>query len=277
MSARYVSAARLGEVRAELSERDEAVLRRVSTLRFVSGDQLARMHFEGSSARAARRALLRLVGLDCLVRLPRRVGGKQSGSRSFIYGLGATGQRLAMERGWLPARRTRRPYVPGTLFLGHALQVAELHSLLVEADRSGRIELLELSAEPACWRELRGIGTQRVLKPDSYVRLGVGNYEDSYWVEVDMGTEGSQTLDWKLKEYVAYEASGIEQEQRGVFPKTLWLVPDSQRAGIIEACIGRLSRPAQRLFAVTLFANALGVVANTPNVTSTQPGGCGQR
>ena len=259
-----------------LNDRDQAVLKTVSDLRFVSGDQLTRIHFShaadaAANGRAARRALVRLVRLDCLARLPRRVGGVRAGSAGFVHHLGLAGQRLAMLRGWQPERRGRRSQVPGTFFLNHTLAIAELHTLLIEADRSRRFELLELAAEPACWRSYGGIGGQRgmTLKPDSYVRLGVGDYEDSYFIEIDMGSEGSQTLDRKLQEYVAYEATGIEQDKRGVFPKSLWLAPDNDRVEVIERCIRRLRPEARELFAVALRADALDVVSGTSTNTPT--------
>jgi hypothetical protein len=264
MMARYVTKAVLGELQAQLTDHDLVVIRRVSGLRFVSGDQLARLHYDDSSARARRRALSRLVRLDCLARLPRRIGGGSNGSKHFVYFLALAGQRLAMGRGWLPTHRTRRPEVPGTLYLGHALQVAELHTLLVEADRQRRLELLALDGEPVCWRSDGGIGGQRrTLKPDSYVRLGAGQYEDSYFIEVDMGTEGSQALENKLRQYAAYQATGQEQAERGVFPKTLWLTPDAERAVVIEACVERLPRSAHVLFQVAPFKDAVRVVTNT--------------
>jgi hypothetical protein len=179
------------------------------------------------------------------------------------------GYRLAVRYGWQPERRRRRSDIPGTAFLHHSLVVAELHTLLREADRSRRVELLELSAEPSCWRSYGGVGAQagKTLKPDSYVRLGVGEYEDSYFIEVDRGTEGSATIERKLREYVAYEASGIEQEARGVFPRVLWLVPDASRAAAIGASIGRLPKASRELFAVALQADAVDVVSGTSTNT----------
>lgn len=270
----YVTAAVARDIGAHLTEHDLALLRSVFDLRFVSGDQLTRLHFAdgapAANARAARRALLRLTRLDVLERLPRIVGGVRAGSAGFVYRLGLTGQRVALEQGWLPDRRRRRSRIPGTLFLNHALQVSELHTLLHEADRSRRLELLELRAEPACWRELGGVGAQRViLKPDSYVRLGAGDFEDSYFIEVDMGTEGSRALDRQLKAYAAYHASGKEQAERGVFPKTLWLAPDERRVSAIEDCVKRLPHSARELFEVELFADAVQVVSNTSEVTHT--------
>ena len=266
MTARYLTAAVLRDLDAQLTEHDLAVLRRVSDLRFVSGSQLTRLHYAASdnpvvNARAARRALLRLVRLDVLARLPRPVGGVRSGSAGFVYYLGVGGQRLAMTRGWQPERRRRRSLTPGTLFLRHSLQVAELHTLLVECDRSRSIELLELDAEPACWRSYRAAGGQRcTLKPDSYARLGVGAFEDSYFFEIDRGTEGSRAVERQLRRYLAYYASGQEQAERGVFPKALWLTTTAERVRVIEDCVRRLPGQSRELFQVARFGDALAVI-----------------
>jgi hypothetical protein len=263
MSPRYVTNARLRELEAQLTELDERLLHQAAVLRFVTGNQLARMHFPNrdrqASARAARRALLRLVRLGLLARLPRAVGGVHSGSAGFIYRLSSAGQRLAIKRGWQAGHGRWRSHVPGMLFLAHALKVAELHTLLIEANRAGRLELLALEAEPVCWRKYGAAGEQRTLKPDSYLQLGIGDYEDSYFIEIDMGTEGSRAVDSKLAQYVAYAASG---SARVVIPKALWLVPDPERAEAVNACIERLSPPERELFAVAEFTEVLTVLEN---------------
>jgi Replication-relaxation len=271
MTARYLTAARLRELETALTVRDFALLQRVAGLRFVSGAQLTRLCFaEGddplADARTARRALLRLVRLDVLARLPRPVGGVRAGSAGFVYHLGLAGQRLAMNRGLLPERRGRRSHSPGTLFVRHALQVAELHTRLTEGDRSRRFELLELVAEPACWRSNGGIGGQRAtLKPDSYVRLGVGAYEHNYFVEIDRGTEGSRALVRQLQAYVGYHQSGREQTTHGVFPKVLWLALSDQRVGVIADCVQRLPRSSRELFGVVRFDAAVEVMVGANN------------
>jgi Replication-relaxation len=269
MSRSYLSAAAMRELEAKLTERDLAVLQRVSDLRFVSGSQLTRLCFTDSGdpaadGRAARRALLRLVQHGALARLPRSVGGVRSGSAGYVYRLGFGGQRLALMRDWQPERRRRRSLIPGTLFVRHALQVSELHTRLVESDRSRRFELLELSSEPACWRPYGGFDGQRqTLKPDSYARLGVGDYEHSYFIEVDRGTEGSRALTRQLQLYVAYYLSGAEQAERGVFPQVLWLAPDQHRADAIADCAQRLARADAELFLVAPFDQALAVMLAT--------------
>jgi hypothetical protein len=264
MTPRYLTAARLRELEATLTQQDFAVLQRVTGLRFVSGAQLARLCFADAddalaNARAARRSLLRLVRLGALGRLPRPVGGVRAGSAGFVYHLGLGGQRLAVARGWQPERRRRRSLSPGTLFVRHALQVAELHTRLTEGDRSRRFELLELAPEPSCWRSYDGNGGQRLtLKPDSYVRLGVGAYEHSYFVEVDRGTEGTRALADQMQRYVSYHRSGREQAEHGVFPKVLWTAASEQRASVIAETVARLPNASRELFEVVQFDAAVG-------------------
>ncbi|MGA9876794.1 MAG: replication-relaxation family protein [Solirubrobacteraceae bacterium] len=266
MTRRYVSAAVHREQVAQLVERDLAIIRWVSDLRFVTGSQLTRLCFADTddpvvNGRSARRALLRLVRLGLLERLPRQVGGVRSGSAGFIYHLGLSGQRLAHERGWQPERRRRRSLTPGTLFVRHALNVSELHTLLVESDRSRRFELLELVSEPTCWRSFSGTSGQRqTLKPDSYVSLGIGPYEDSYFIEVDMGTEGSLALERQLRLYIAYFESGAEQAERSVFPRVLWLMPDDRRVTAIADSVQRLRAGDRELFQVARFDQPLTVL-----------------
>lgn len=271
MSACYLTAARLRELAATLSDRDYAVLQEITALRFISGAQIARLCFADAdeptvNVRAARRALLRLTRLEVLERLPRPVGGVRRGSAGFVYHLAPAGQRLGIERGWLPERRTRRPQIPGRLFVRHALAVAELHTRLVGGERAGRFELLERSAEPTCWRNSKDRpGQPTVLKPDSYVRLGVGTYEDSYFIEIDRGTEGSRAIERQLSRYLTYHRSGREQAERGVFPKVLWLATEARRAEAIAELISGLSAAERELFAVTQFADALHVISGTGN------------
>lgn len=270
MSGRYLTTAAVRELAACLTARDLAVLKQVSDLRFVSGSQLARLCFTGNNdpsanARTARHALLRLTRLGVLTRLPRPIGGVRAGSAGYVYRLGLAGQRLAVARGWQPERRGRRSLTPGSLFLRHSLAVAELHTLLTEADRSRRVELLALTAEPSCWRSFDSLSGQATLKPDSYVRLGVGDYEDSYFIEVDRGTEGSRAIERQLSAYAAYHTSGREQAERGVFPKTLWLTPTAERVKVIEGCVQRLPTATRELFQVARFDQALTVITNTKN------------
>jgi hypothetical protein len=267
MTRRYVSGSALRDLLLQLTARDRRLIRSICELRFVSASQLDRMHGEpglsvASRARATRRALARLGSLDCIVMLPRRIGGGQSGSAQSVYRLGLAGQRIAIERGWLSAARTRRSAVPGSLFVAHALAVAEVHAQLVEADRGGRLALIERSAEPACWRSFGGIGSfaSRQLKPDSFVRFDAQDWEHSAFIEVDRGTEGSRTIARKLGAYLDYHRLGQEQERYGVFPKVQWLTTTPSRLGLIETEIEQLPKGGRKLFGVALLDDVVEAV-----------------
>jgi hypothetical protein len=259
MTARYLTKAGLDELTRQLGERDYAVLQVVTRLRFVSGNQLERLCFAGlgdpaAGARAARRGLLKLVELGLLERPERRVGGVRRGSAGFVYCLAPWGQRLAISRDWLPERRRRRSLVYGTLFVRHVLAVAELHVRLVEGDRAKRFELLELTAEPTCWRSYVVFGGQRLrLKPDSLVRLASGAWESSFFVEVDRGTEGTGALERQMRAYVDYHRCGQEQAEHGVFPRVLWLTPNARRAEAIVDAASRLPAESWQLFQAVPF------------------------
>lgn len=270
MSGRYVTRRRAEAVGEALSSRDLAVLKTVSELRFLTGSQVTRWHFADrgedrvAAARAARRALLRLVRLDCLARLPRRVGGVRAGSAGFVYSLGRAGYAVAVKERWQPEGSRRRSQAPGTLFLSHTLKVAELHTRVTLADRAGTFELLELAAEPACWRSYGGVGgsDQKTLKPDSLIRLAAGEWEFASFIEVDQATEGSRALRRQLLAYLDYHRTGLEQDRQGVFPRVLWATPDATRAAVIRAVIGELPKADRVLFAVAEFDAVLTTLAS---------------
>jgi hypothetical protein len=127
---------------------------------------------------------------------------------------------------------------------------------LVEAASAGDFELLERASEPACWRFTDGA----MLKPDSYLRLGLGPYEDSYFIEVDLGPEGSAAIEAQLERYLAYARSGHEQAAHGVFPKVLWLAPDARRKEALEAVVAQSAASDPELFAVARFEDAISVL-----------------
>jgi hypothetical protein len=95
------------------------------------------------------------------------------------------------------------------------------------------------------------------LKPDAYVKLGIGDYEYSWLIEIDMATESLPTIERKSRRHLDYHRSGTAQRTTGVAPRVLWITPDSERAEAIEAVLRRLPDEAQRLFAVTTAADAV--------------------
>lgn len=257
---RYITAQRLAEIEASMTERDRAVLSDVARISVASGKQLQRLHYESSEAgrRLARADLARLATWDVLVRLGRTVGGERAGSAGWIYSLGVVGQRLAY-----PSRqRFRQPWTPQPNHLQHALAVTELYLGLTLTDSTSVWKLTRFDAEPACWRWFSSTGgAKAALKPDAFVIIEDGAYEDRLFVEMDCATESMPRIAEKAKTYIRYWQSGREQAAAGVFPKVLWIAPDARRAEQITDELTRLPAEHWRIFAVVTAAQAAGRIA----------------
>jgi hypothetical protein len=254
---------RLHALDQRLADRDRALVQEVVRLRFLSAGQLERLCFDGipepvTRARRTRRQLARLVELELLWRLERRVGGVRAGSTGYIYGATAEARRLDA---WLrsePLSRAQAAHEPGTSFVEHSLACGELFVRLTEAARTGGLDLLEHQAEPTCWRPFLGaMGGQRHLRPDAFVSIGVGEWEQLAFIEIDRGSEGSAALARKLEVYVAYWRSGTEQHQRNIFPKVVGLATSDRRVRLLRREIALLPSDAQGIFAVATFDAAL--------------------
>ena len=255
MTARSI-AGRLALIRSSLSDRDMAILCDLDRVRLLTARQVERLHFAdgspGSRARRSRRVLKRLHEVGLTVRLKRRVGGVHAGSAGHIYTLSSLGQRLLQASGPAGGSRRRRPWEPSAHFVDHILEVAETYVLLREGERCGAFDLLSFEAEPACWRTVHEFGASSfVLKPDGFVRLGIGEYEQVSFVEIDRGTEHTPTLRRKLQAYVDAYRSGVEQSDGAAFPSAVWIVPDDDRADVLRHLVARLPPDHADLFVVT--------------------------
>jgi hypothetical protein len=187
-------------------------------------------------ARAGRHALHRLAALRVLNRLPRAIGGARAGSDGYVYGVGLAGRRLLARRGL----ELRRYGTPGDRYIDHTIAITEAVVGLRVAHRAGLLELIEIQTEPRCHRSyLLGFGGSATLKPDLFVRLGIGAYEDRLFVEIDQATEGSGTIATKSAAYLQHYRSGSEQAESGVYPGVLWLVPSEGRAEQLRRILAR--------------------------------------
>jgi hypothetical protein len=134
----------------------------------------------------------------------------------------------------------------------HTLALAELYVALHEQNRAGTFELLELQTEPGCWRPFLTLATgKQILKPDMFVRFGVGNDELSYFIELDRGTTYKTSLLRKLRVYESYYLTGREERQYGIFPQVLWVVPTAKRKSMLEELCALFNERIPGLFAVT--------------------------
>ncbi len=253
----------LVRLRSTLSDRDLAVLGSVGALHFVTTRQIERLYFHRpdttplAAARAARRSLARFFDLHLLDRLERRIGGVRAGSASFVWRLAPAGVRL------LGDGTRRRSREPSLVHLAHVLDVADLVVRLHELVRhDAAVELLSVETEPACWRPLVGHhGARVMLKPDLRLTVGVDEHELHWFVELDRGTEYRVALTRKLHAYLAAWRDGGEQARAGVFPRVLWVVPDEERAEVIEGVWQSLSSVPPGMFLAVTNDRAVRVLA----------------
>ena len=95
-----------------------------------------------------------------------------------------------------------------------------------------------------------------MLKPDAFVCLGVGDYEDSFFAEVDLGSEHRGQLILQHRAYGEYFRSGAEQASWGV-PRGVWIVPDARRPALFTEIRRGLPEQLRPLFTTATAENAL--------------------
>jgi hypothetical protein len=256
MSHLYLTRHLLTKLEATLTPRDRNVLSTLVRVRVATSVHLERLHFSDVTRRQARQLLTGMVHRRLLARLPRVVGGVRAGSAGYTYALDVAGARI------VAGEQRRRPWSVGQTFLAHSLAVTDLYVRLVEAHRLNSLELLDFTAEPACWRPFSGPGGGRVtLKPDACVVVKLGRYEDRWFIEVDRNTEAAPTLRRKCETYQRYWQTGTEQERTGVFPRVLWVVPEDRRQAALIDVLGQLPTEAWPLFAVAVSGEAVTRIA----------------
>jgi len=259
MNRSYFHADRVARLAGELSERELAILSTLERVRLATGRQIETLHFDTNTSRHRRRVLQSLTDLRLVARLDRRIGGRRAGSAGHLFALDIGGQHLLAR---VTNREVRRPTTPGSRFILHVLAVTEIYVGLVLAERRGLIELQAFEAEPSSWRRFAGPGGGlAVAKPDAYVRLGVGGFLDSWFLEIDRATESASTLARKADIYRAYYASGVEQKRHGVFPRVLWCVPHERRYQVVVDVCSRQPADAWALHQVTLTSDAVGLMS----------------
>jgi hypothetical protein len=258
---------RLLKLADSLSPRAHSIVEAVGRFRLLRADQIRNLSFaeiktEAGRARICRRTLQKLTSEGLLRQLEQRtVGGRQGGSSGHIYALAAAGRRLLALRNGEGIASNRGLHEPGLLFVRHTLAIADLYLILIDADRSGAIELLAFDVEPVR-TYTSPLGGQIRVKPDALVRLGAGDYEYAAFCELDCATEGRGALQRKINAYVHLYRSGREQNEHGLFPRIVWITPTQRRASYIQALTATLPPETRRLFTSTTIDDVL------PHLTS---------
>jgi hypothetical protein len=124
--------------------------------------------------------------------------------------------------------------------------VSECYVRLIEAGQSGQLELLAFEGEPACWRSFVGRrGNHQTLKPDAFVRVGLDEFEDRWFLECDRSTEDIPRVLRKCQAYVQF----WQVTKEPVFPRVLWVASRAERAAALHRCLAELPEEHRQLFA----------------------------
>lgn len=235
---RLVGRVQLDAIRPALSDRDISVLRTLEEFRLATTDQLRRMLFTGhtsvsAASWACRKSLRKLRDFGLIDHLEHHIGGVRAGSSGKVWRLRPAAHRLlnATNRNGKTPRTVRRE--PSVHIREHTLATTEVAAQLHEQAHTGKLEVIECTPEPACWRTYINTGGGLVrLKPDLFAVTATpgSTYEDLWFIEVDRATESLPTIRRKATAYDTYRATGKEQTNQGTFPKVVWLTPDNKRA-----------------------------------------------
>lgn len=234
MRSSYLSKRRLEELDRILPERDKAVLRSLEQCRYLSTGQIQRLHYTDSKTttsglRLANMGTAKLRSYGLIDMLERRIGGVRAGSKAYVWSLTESGVHLLNLHNTKYTPR-KRAFEPSLNFLKHTLEVAEIYVQLTEICKRNNLGLVNIEMEPVCWRGYTGEdGTPATMKPDMFAVTSGGDYEDSWFIEVDMNTESPSKVVDKCRRYTRYYKSGIEQKQHGVFPLVVWIVYSQSR------------------------------------------------
>lgn len=253
-SPQRISKRQLAETDSRLGERDRQLLTAVQQYRYLMTGQIGRLLFTDAAnpsagLRAASRSLKKLSEFGLVSSLSRRIGGVRAGSGSYVWHLTHAGERLLRLHG-NKASPSRRHYEVSPYFLAHTMAVSEIAIQLIEICREHEPQITALQLEPECWRAYSNAGVSCSLKPDLYAATATEEYEDRYFIEVDLDTESPAKIIEKCQKYHAYYRSGLEQEESEMFPLTVWIVPsDSRKEKLIRHLRETFDKQA-KLFAV---------------------------
>lgn len=266
MSATRIGRTDLQQLAARLSDRDLAIMRFVHQHRYATTSQLRRRFFtahasQSAATRACVRVLDRLLTQRVLTRLERRIGGVRHGSAAFIWCLDVVGDRLTRNEDG-PRRHVHEPSFP---FLTHTLAMTETHVQLHEAATAGAFCLNEAQIETEAWRTyVTPSGAKGILKPDLMVTISSDDYDDHWYVEIDLGTESLPVLLRKSAAYEEYRRTGRAQAEHGVFPRVLWVLPTRARVARLRAAIAAEPGLPDRLFTCIIAEDLIDTMRNPP-------------
>ena len=269
---KYVSKKQVHIIYQGLLERELKILKLLNEAKFLTTDMIRRQFFTGfptelAAKRASNRMIKKLELAGLIVKLPRRIGGyvkeTYGGSAPSVWRLTEVGYKVLRQKhtGLPPSRKHRIEGKP--LFLEHQLGISEVATKLRELAIRGKISQLTFDFEPKSWRYFRNAGEVVILKPDLYAWLMNGGFEESYFLEIDRGTESPGRIFAKCQIYVSYFNTGIEEKRSGITPYIVWLVPDEKRCAQILNLLREKMPEASILFQVVIENDLVPLIIGT--------------
>jgi hypothetical protein len=269
----------VGTLRGMVNDRDLQILHHVREHKFLTTKQIQRLLFwdhetVGAGTRACTRVLSRLQDRRLLYRLQRQIGGVRAGSASYVWGIDDSGDRLLRAESGKAVTKRFRTFEPMPRFLNHTLAIAEVRTRLEEAAHARQLELLALNTEPDNWRTFVGNrGAPQILKPDLHAVTAKDDFEEHWFLEVDLGTESLVALQGKCHVYQEHYNSGREQAATGIYPVVTWLIADLKRRRALEALIRKDNRLDPQLFEVHHHDAFIDRATGQPTNRTNQPKG----
>lgn len=221
--------------------RDAEVLRWISRFSMLTSKQIEGLVFRSSkSSTSFKNAIRRLLDDGLVVRINRRVpGGARGGSGQYVYRLSSLGWRI-LRTGPYPNRRAV-DY--------HALEVAGAYLRCLDAADDGWLRVHYTEIEDEAWR----VSGSQQLRPDIYLELDnlEANRRQFFALEVDLGTENRPDIQDKVRRYES--AREADDGTYQVFPRVVFLAPDTARVEQLRRWINEAYRGTEGLFVVTTF------------------------
>lgn len=254
-----------------LTDRDRSILASLADCRFMLTGQIQRLHVTDAASypaamKATMRELNKLKAHGLVSTLTRRIGGVRAGSGSFVWHITEAGVRL-LNLHHTPNDQRIRYLEPSLPFLKHTLSITETYIRFVEICRTvSKLLLIDFQWEPDSWRPYLHGNKPLQLKPDMFAITRCGEYEDRWFIEMDLATESPQKIIDKCERYRDYYRHGTEQKEFGVFPLVLWIVPDEKRKAVLYEHIRKTYPDGPRMFVIILLdeLEALIVAGATP-------------
>jgi hypothetical protein len=92
-------------------------------------------------------------------------------------------------------------------------------------------------------------GAPGILKPDLMVTISSADYDDHWYMEIDLGTESLPVLLRECRMYEEYRPTGRAQAEHEVFPRRPLVLPDTARVARLQDALADDPRLPGRLFA----------------------------